>query len=1162
MPARTVESRAGQRHRNAINPLDELPGNMHKIFEQAQTSLANHQKNIVALHKLFTEAAEYTNEDKDGNTTFAGEYTFEKEVKMALLAVCQEKKGNNPAKRIIGFVSGFVKYVNDKAAEEASEREDDDDMNLDTPATRFTENLVEFLLKGFNAKDKTARTRIIEMVSEVILNLGELDSDLYDQLRAGLIDRITDKEWNVRQQAATALCKLCQNESPDEVADGEQTLSQYLIDAMKHDTQPDVRQIIVQNLPIDGSFHRASLSHLLDRTRDVDKKTRKLVFARLHSNIRSGDGFGPTHPRKLTIAQRELIITNGLGDREPEVRAVAAGLITAWVDAIIEDDTIKKEEDSEGEEEEGEDKDKSQDKTQENRPSAQDGLVELLKMLDLGEGTVASDALLSVFTTDTAKTKFVENMDFKGNFWQTLTAEKAFLVRIFTEFCRGQKNDLALAATLEETLPAIKHFVLVIRAFFSQFKDEISATEEEYVFNEMDDEERERRADAKYNLECILGELLKIAVNLDYVDEFGRRDMYKLIRDEMLVNNFLPDKLAPLALDVLRELSEGERDFIRIVVEVIQEIRVPGDEDDGEQARQDPDASLEMDTPSVARTPRPKPREEMTEQERDRQDRLDMRCLCLCEGVLERVNGTFENNSSLHGVLTDLIIPCLARNDEEFRDKALICLSQICLISKRFAVGYKNRFVIELDKKDQTEALKLIVWRALIDMFMVYEKDVMRDNTSPEVLVKQFYNLTLDAEDTSDEMRTLLCTGMAKLTLSGILVDKEIIQCLVISYFAPRNAYNHALRQCLAYFLPAYCYSSTANQRMMKEVFRPALRILSSCRDDSDEEDMAMASPSKIVNMLVEWMDPNEVIDGKGEKGVGDMSMHVDLAIEIMCALLEKKSELGKDDTKALCQGLGRIFLPDEVDDYKIRSLAVSMDNVTRRRPLRDAVSKNAFTKFKLAVEKKYEKQLEGFSEEEYRKLEEYHDFFKVIDQLLPPGEDEDEDTPPPQPKRTRKRRSESVVSTATEGDDAPRASSSRKRGSAKRRRLTASDDEPSDFEGDDRSTERATSEAPSVVAAPTRIMPKRGATRKPAPEPIVITSESEEDQEATPRVRNYHGRSSRPRAPVKEEEDEEDEQPTPSAARVREESIVPDSEEEEDEVNDLLAGDTENEDI
>jgi len=55
-------------------------------------------------------------------------------------------------------------------------------------------------------------------------------------------------------------------------------------------------------------------------------------------------------------------------------------------------------------------------------------------------------------------------------------------------------------------------------------------------------------------------------------------------------------------------------------------------------------------------------------------------------------------------------------------------------------------------------------------------------------------------------------------------------------------------------------------------------------------------------------------------------------------------------------------------------------------------------------VEKKYEKQLEGFSEEEYRKLEEYHDFFKVIDQLLPPGEDEDEDTPPPQPKRSRKR--------------------------------------------------------------------------------------------------------------------------------------------------------------
>jgi hypothetical protein len=123
----------------------------------------------------------------------------------------------------------------------------------------------------------------------------------------------------------------------------------------------------------------------------------------------------------------------------------------------------------------------------------------------------------------------------------------------------------------------------------------------------------------------------------------------------MLVNSSLSDKLALLCLDVLRalsvvsenstrqdkdktnQISRGERDFIRIVVEIIQEIRVPGDEDNGEeQAEVDPDTS--MDTP-VSRTPKPKSRDVMTEEERTRQDKLDMRCLCLCEGVLERVDG-------------------------------------------------------------------------------------------------------------------------------------------------------------------------------------------------------------------------------------------------------------------------------------------------------------------------------------------------------------------------------------------------------------------------------------------------------------------------------------------------------------------------------------------
>ncbi|KAF8546077.1 hypothetical protein OG21DRAFT_1254306 [Imleria badia] len=43
---------------------------------------------------------------------------------------------------------------------------------------------------------------------------------------------------------------------------------------------------------------------------------------------------GPLHPRVLTIAQRELIIWNGLRDDEPTVRIAAGSVLRTWVDVV------------------------------------------------------------------------------------------------------------------------------------------------------------------------------------------------------------------------------------------------------------------------------------------------------------------------------------------------------------------------------------------------------------------------------------------------------------------------------------------------------------------------------------------------------------------------------------------------------------------------------------------------------------------------------------------------------------------------------------------------------------------------------------------------------------------------------------------------------------
>jgi condensin complex subunit 3 len=49
----------------------------------------------------------------------------------------------------------------------------------------------------------------------------------------------------------------------------------------------------------------------------------------------------------------------------------------------------------------------------------------------------------------------------------------------------------------------------------------------------------------------------------------------------MLSQKTLPERLLTKCLDVLRVLSASERDLIRVMVEIIQDLRELGEEDDG-----------------------------------------------------------------------------------------------------------------------------------------------------------------------------------------------------------------------------------------------------------------------------------------------------------------------------------------------------------------------------------------------------------------------------------------------------------------------------------------------------------------------------------------------------------------------------------------------------
>lgn len=1043
-------------------PAEALSVSIPKIFDQAQNTTANHQKNIVALHKIHLDAAAFTESVHNGKAIkLTGERNFEDAFIDMVCRVLVIKKGVSQAERIVKFIGTYTKYLNEKAAETKKEDEADDDDDDDTTASRFVARLLKFLVNGFVAKDKVVRYRSVRILAEMVAHLGEIDEDVYMMLRAALIERVHDKETNVRVQAVVALSKLCGSEDTSDVNDDEPTAIDVLLDTLACDPAAEVRRAALLNIPL--APH--TLPAMLARTRDTDTVMRKLTFSQvLEKNCLSADhaSIGAAHPRVLSIAQRELIIRNGLGDREPAVRAAAGSLLGTWVDVA-----------------------RGPTKAEDDDHAIRKDVIALLKLLDLHESTIAEDALLSIFAT---RVDIFEHLEFKEDYWRELTPERTFLARIFVEHCIATKDD----AKLDASLPVVTHLAFQIQNAYNAYLDDTdTAAAREH---EVSEEQLAQEEDARLDQEFIIGELLRLAVSLDYADEMGRRKMFKLVRD-MISQDVLPESLVSRCLDILRTLSPNERDLIRVVVEVVHELRDRDTTDEEAEVEKEatetatafgaiPSAGPSSTQEGLRKLP--KEAKPLSPEEQVRADALDLRCLSLCIGMLERVNGTFEENSTLEGILGELIIPSVKRKELALREKGLVCLGLCCLIARRMALNSFQLFLSQIQAAP--EVLKIRVLQIVFDILMVHDGDFLgRGNAGGERIVEFLLHI-LSVED-ADKVQALMCVGLAKLVLSGIVSDDRVLKSLVVAYLSPDTVDNQELRQCLSYFFPVFCCSSSVNQRQMMQITMPLFEQLAGATREL-EDDQEMVSPAQIIGMFVDWTDPQKAFDVQGQKI--DNSVHVDLAADIMKALF--KDGMEKEDKKVLCQVLGRLHLPDTADDDKIRTIKLLIHNLGTRRPLRDTAAKNALAKFDASLSKKYADKLADFSEEEYRQLAALKDLFEFLDDIIPIDEDEEIEFPK---TRARKRRSRSmttdtVTSGAEEGSPATSAASSSKPRSKgkgkqpKRRRVSGSDDDCDDHAPDNHAT-----------SAPTRILPKRAASvKKPAAQPIIISDDDDDDED------------------------------------------------------------------
>ncbi|KAI9291170.1 hypothetical protein K502DRAFT_344837 [Neoconidiobolus thromboides FSU 785] len=419
-----------------------------QIFQDAQKKGNNERRSIIQLKNLYDLSIKEQKQEE-----------FYEQLYQLLNKVITLKKKEIIVDRIISFLYKFLTFLQEKE-DKVIDLEDSIDSIADLqPSNDLPNKLLAYYLNGIHAKEKLVRFRCAQLVAISIHHLRSIDEEIFSELKIQLLKRSQDKESNVRVQVAIALSGL-QDESD---IDNYNQIINRLIEMLSKDPSNDVRRTVLSNILVNA----LTLPHILERSKDVDKSIRKLLFEKVMVDL---GGF-----KSLSIEQREFLLKNGFSDREKEVKQACTELVTKiWLPTVGSD------------------------------------LIELLEKLDVIHSDVAEMTLIAFF--DTHKSEFMK-FNLPAEFWATLSTESAFLARVVIEYAHDNNHN----TKMEQMIPNASELAQIIQEY-SNVLVEMGENE--------DDEDN-----SNDSLEFILLQLLKICYLLDFGDEVGRRKIFSILRN-------------------------------------------------------------------------------------------------------------------------------------------------------------------------------------------------------------------------------------------------------------------------------------------------------------------------------------------------------------------------------------------------------------------------------------------------------------------------------------------------------------------------------------------------------------------------------------------------------------------------------------------------------
>lgn len=748
-----------------------------------------------------------------------------------LLKILPLKKSIIAGDKVVKFISSFFDISNPANIDVENKTANEIEV-YGYVYSRFVEYVFKFLLDGLDAIDTNVRYRTCQLFAATIGNCGGLDENLYKRLVDELKTRVYDRDASVRCKAVAALACF-QNEDDSHLSLAGKTLRNI----MQNDLKADVRRTCLKNI----EKNRFTEPYIVERARDVDPSIRKLLFAKILPTCKKFTDIRSTNRQKL--------LEWGLRDRDENVRKAAANWVTTtWMNDVDND------------------------------------LKEFLDLLNVTRNDIADTALRALIDKSP---QIIDELKNEKDLFENLTPSFVLFIRVTFEYCQdNNRSDLIESIFVESSEFASiieKYFTLRTENFMkiSDHREELQKNPE--FANTLDIIDPD-----EYNY--IIMQLLRIAVDYDYSDEYGRSKMNSLLRS-ILSSNTITEPILPLLMECLRKLAINERDFCQMIVEIINDLKDSEyervmelkrkeeaeraeveelnkrknkkrsrrngtyEEIDDSSDQEDEIAKIsenvrnllkdngdisdeDSDEEDYHSAMNDLSRQSIMDANKSRQEEIDqigvlspeilIDCLTITKCMLQLVFAPLRENMLLISILENFIVPCInQRSEVEIRQLALICHALCGLLDKEVAISTMSAATIFI-AMSAYESFIVAGLKVMGDLLAIHGLSIVQSNNDNSIDTMTVAKIFYRTlkDYSKPEAQSLVAVILFKLFLGGVITDSELFETTLLTYLNPKVNNNPPLKQALEFCIPAYAFSHKSHQELIASIVHDTIERL------------------------------------------------------------------------------------------------------------------------------------------------------------------------------------------------------------------------------------------------------------------------------------------------------------------------------------------------